>query len=71
MQEHKEWCKDQRYSAQQLDHYMERRTGGILEGIAHGIAYHTGFMGFALLTQHNSTRIGIEMVNDLALSIDT
>src|SRR5205823_14746595 len=67
VQEHVQRSQHQGNRAEQLDQYVERWTGGILEGITNGIANHTGLMRLALLTQDGG--IGVEAINHLTSRI--
>src|ERR1051326_3433362 len=54
VQEHVQRSQHKGNRAEQLDQYVERWTGGILEGITNGIANHTGLMRLTLFTQDRS-----------------
>src|SRR5947209_8898224 len=69
VQEHVQRSQHQGNRAEQLNQYVKRRTGCILEGITNGIANHTGLMGLTLLTQDGAIRI--EAINHLTGCIHT
>src|SRR5260370_23818179 len=68
VQGHVEWGEHQGDCAEELNQDMQGGTGGILEGIANGIAHYTGFMRLTLLAENNpGLIIGVQ---DIALGID-
>src|SRR2546421_5188593 len=69
VQEHVQRSQHQGNRAEQLNQYVKRWTGGILEGITNGISNHTGLMGLTLLTQDGAIRV--EAINHLTCCIHT
>src|SRR2546425_4614109 len=43
-------CEHQRHRTEQFDQHVQRRAGGVLERVPHGVAYDRSFVGGAALT---------------------
>src|SRR5690554_1674137 len=55
IQKSEQGCEDQGNDGHQLDKDIDGRTRGVLEGVAHGVAYNGSGMSFGSLTAMGST----------------